>query len=175
MLLWILTRAKFHFNQLMLTLIFGVWASEPPPPPLEPGERLKRPGLIGLNIRNCCYSHRHTGLLSQQTKVDCWPSKGMGELPSPAAGGNCHTTDKPLRLRSRWQVSADERPFTLIQELSSWKQGRQYLRELVAFFFHFKGLLPREQVKHRGKKKCCLFLPEFFLIKNPNLVEIKRL
>ena len=41
----IMTRAKFHFNRLMLTLIFGVWASEPP---LGPGERLKRPGLIGL-------------------------------------------------------------------------------------------------------------------------------
>ena len=25
-----MTHAKFHFNRLMLTLIFGVWASEPP-------------------------------------------------------------------------------------------------------------------------------------------------
>ena len=41
----IMTHAKFHFNWLMLTLIFGIWASEPP---LGPGERLKRPGLIGL-------------------------------------------------------------------------------------------------------------------------------
>ena len=41
----IMTHAKFHFNQLMLTLIFGIWASEPP---LGAGERLKRPGLIGL-------------------------------------------------------------------------------------------------------------------------------
>ena len=40
----IMTHAKFHFNWLMLTLIFGIWASEPP----GPGERLKRPGLIGL-------------------------------------------------------------------------------------------------------------------------------
>ena len=31
----------------MLTLIFGIRASEPPPPP-GPGERLKRQGLIGL-------------------------------------------------------------------------------------------------------------------------------
>ena len=30
----------------MLTLIFGIRASEPP---LGPGERLKRPGLIGLS------------------------------------------------------------------------------------------------------------------------------
>ena len=37
----------------------------------------------------------------------------MGELPSRTTGGNCHTTDKPLRLWSRWQVSAHERPFTL--------------------------------------------------------------
>ena len=27
----IMTHAKFHFNQLMLTLIFGITASEPPP------------------------------------------------------------------------------------------------------------------------------------------------
>ena len=43
----IMTHAKFHFNWLMLTLIFGIWASEPPP---GPGERLKRPGLIGLKL-----------------------------------------------------------------------------------------------------------------------------
>ena len=42
----IVTHAKFNFNQLMLTLIFGIRASEPPP---RPGERLKRPGLIGVN------------------------------------------------------------------------------------------------------------------------------
>ena len=41
----IMTHAKFQFNRSMLTLIFGVWASEPL---LGPGERLKRPGLIGL-------------------------------------------------------------------------------------------------------------------------------
>ena len=28
-----MTHAKFHFNRLMLTLIFGIRASEPPPPP----------------------------------------------------------------------------------------------------------------------------------------------
>ena len=27
----IMTHTKFHFNWLMLTLIFGIWASEPPP------------------------------------------------------------------------------------------------------------------------------------------------
>ena len=40
-----MTHAKFNFNQLMLNLIFGIRASEPP---LRPGEQLKRPGLIGL-------------------------------------------------------------------------------------------------------------------------------
>ena len=29
----IMTHTKFHFNWLMLTLIFGIRASEPPPPP----------------------------------------------------------------------------------------------------------------------------------------------
>ena len=43
-----MTHAKFHFNRLMLTLIFGVWASEPPLP--RPGERLKRPCLTGLSV-----------------------------------------------------------------------------------------------------------------------------
>ena len=45
----IMTPAKFHFNWLMLTLMFGIRASEPP---LRPGERLKRPGLIGLGFTN---------------------------------------------------------------------------------------------------------------------------
>ena len=43
----IMTHAKFYFNRLMLTLIFAIRASEPP---LRPGERLKRPGLIGLTL-----------------------------------------------------------------------------------------------------------------------------
>ena len=42
----IMTRAKFHFNQLMVTLIYGIRTSELPP--LGPGDRVKRPGLIGL-------------------------------------------------------------------------------------------------------------------------------
>ena len=29
----IMALAKFHLNRLMLTLIFGIWASELPPPP----------------------------------------------------------------------------------------------------------------------------------------------
>ena len=44
-----MSHAKFNLNQFMLTLIFGIQASEPPPPPGS-GERLKRPSLIGLNI-----------------------------------------------------------------------------------------------------------------------------
>ena len=37
----VMTHAKFHFNRVMLTLIFGIRASELP---LGPGERLKRQG-----------------------------------------------------------------------------------------------------------------------------------
>ena len=39
-----MTHAKFNFNQLMLTLISGIRASEP----LGPRKQLKRPGMIGL-------------------------------------------------------------------------------------------------------------------------------
>ena len=47
----IMTHAKFHFNQLMLTLIFGVWASEPPP---RAWQTTKKAGLVGLNdMYNC--------------------------------------------------------------------------------------------------------------------------
>ena len=52
----IMIHAKFHFNQLMLTLISGVWASEPP---LGPGEPLKRPGLIGLIMLICTVADSH--------------------------------------------------------------------------------------------------------------------
>ena len=41
----IMTHAKFYFNRLMLTLIFGAWASEPPPPPWA---WTGKAGLIGL-------------------------------------------------------------------------------------------------------------------------------
>ena len=58
----ILTRAKFHFNQLMVTLIFGIRASEPPP---GPGERLKRLSLIGLSYD---YTMRFIGYDSIQTR-----------------------------------------------------------------------------------------------------------
>ena len=43
----IITHSKFDFSQFILTLIFGIQASEPP---VRPGERLKRPGLIELSI-----------------------------------------------------------------------------------------------------------------------------
>ena len=63
----IMTHAKFHFNRLMLTLIFGIRASEPPP--LGPGERLKRPGLIGLKDYVCLsqvYVHREKNTLDMK-------------------------------------------------------------------------------------------------------------
>ena len=34
----IMTHAKFHLNWLMLILIFGIWASEPPSPALQTTE-----------------------------------------------------------------------------------------------------------------------------------------
>ena len=44
----VITLAKFHFNWLMLTLIFGIRASDPP----RPGEQLKRQGMIRLIFPN---------------------------------------------------------------------------------------------------------------------------
>ena len=41
----LMTHATFHFNRLMVTLIFGIPVTIKAP---GPGERLKRPGLIGL-------------------------------------------------------------------------------------------------------------------------------
>ena len=49
----------FFFNQLMLTLIFAIRASEPH---FGPGKRLKRPSLIGL-ISRCFKLKRHTILV----------------------------------------------------------------------------------------------------------------
>ena len=43
----IMTHENFYFNRLMLSLIFGIQASETS---LRPGERLKSPGLIGLRL-----------------------------------------------------------------------------------------------------------------------------
>ena len=47
----IMTHAKFYFSRLMVTIMIGIWTSEPPGG--GAGERLKRPGLIGLktNLR----------------------------------------------------------------------------------------------------------------------------
>ena len=62
----IMIHAKFYFNRPMLTLIFAIWASEPPP---GPGERLKRPGLIGLNVVTTAYiPHAVIRLLSGSQK-----------------------------------------------------------------------------------------------------------
>ena len=63
----IMTHAKFHFNWLMLTLIFGIWASEPPP---GPGERLKRPSLIGLNCFVLPVFLLETTVLMQENTVN---------------------------------------------------------------------------------------------------------
>ena len=41
----IMTHAKFHFNRLMLTLIFGIWACPSP----RAWRTTERPGLIVLN------------------------------------------------------------------------------------------------------------------------------
>ena len=39
--------AKFHLNLLMVTLTFGIWASEPPP---RPGEKTQKAEPDRVNI-----------------------------------------------------------------------------------------------------------------------------
>ena len=41
----IMTHDKFHFNRLMLILIFGILASEPPPPPPRAWRTTEKAGL----------------------------------------------------------------------------------------------------------------------------------
>ena len=41
-----MTHAKFHFNWLMVTLIFGIWASEPPPSQARRTTEKAGPGRI---------------------------------------------------------------------------------------------------------------------------------
>ena len=50
----IMTHAKFHFNRLMLTLIFGIQASEPFPPP--PPRAWRTTEKAGPNRVKCEYS-----------------------------------------------------------------------------------------------------------------------
>ena len=45
----IITHAKFHFNQLMVTLIFGIRESEPPPPP-RARETIEKVGPDRVNV-----------------------------------------------------------------------------------------------------------------------------
>ena len=71
-----MTHAKFHFNRLMLTLIFGIWASEPP---FGPGERLKRPGLMGLMCRkDSLESKKKPKCLCSSRVTTSFPLKIMG-------------------------------------------------------------------------------------------------
>ena len=68
----IMTHAKFYFNRLMLTLIFTIWASEPPP---GPGKRLKGPGLIGLTVIPVAEIDGKRPLLSRTLILDIIPAK----------------------------------------------------------------------------------------------------
>ena len=63
----IMTHDKSHFSRLMLTLIFGIWASEPPSP--GPGERLKRPGLIGLKSIYLAFNVQKMVRFSNETSL----------------------------------------------------------------------------------------------------------
>ena len=47
----IITPAKFHFNRLMLTLIFGIRASEPAPPAWRTTEKA-RPDRVNIIQEN---------------------------------------------------------------------------------------------------------------------------
>ena len=50
----IMTHAKSHFNQLMLTLIFGIRASEHPPRAWRPTEKAGPDRVKGRNYKTLC-------------------------------------------------------------------------------------------------------------------------
>ena len=59
--------AKVHLSRLMVTLIFGIWASEPFP---RPGKKLRRLDLIGLrNGKNLPVLSRNIFHISQKKFV----------------------------------------------------------------------------------------------------------
>ena len=45
----VITQVKFHFNQLMVTLIFGIWASESSPPPARAWQTTEKVGPDMVN------------------------------------------------------------------------------------------------------------------------------
>ena len=49
----IITHEKFYFNQLMLTLLFGIWTSELPPPSLQAWQTTEkaRPDRVNIYLR----------------------------------------------------------------------------------------------------------------------------
>ena len=73
----IITQAKLRFNWLIITLIFGIWACAPLP---GPGERLKRPGLVGLKQTRekrftICSRQNHTHIQLQPTAPNIGKSR----------------------------------------------------------------------------------------------------
>ena len=46
----IMTHEKFHFNRLMVTLIFGIRACEPPPPPPKARRTTEKAGPDRINV-----------------------------------------------------------------------------------------------------------------------------
>ena len=59
--------AKVHLNRLMITFIFGIWASEPLP---RPGKTLKRLGLMGLtNDKKHSFLSRNIFHINQKTFI----------------------------------------------------------------------------------------------------------
>ena len=61
----IMPHAKFHFNRLMLTLIFGIRASEPPPPRTEKAGPDRVKSVLTRLVGN--KASRRYGLVNTQT------------------------------------------------------------------------------------------------------------
>ena len=110
----IMIHAKFHLSRLMLTLIFGIWVSEPP---LGPGERLKRPGPIALIHCSCS---KYTKPIAASAKNPYWVAPNCIDAMHHDAS---HSTENQwILLNTMW----DDLRLNLIYELLSKKNVVEY-------------------------------------------------
>ena len=74
----IIIHAKFHFSRLMVTFVFGIWASEPPAPPPPARRATGKPGPDRVKLLIYCRSrasknHCHQKSVTFQSEISTVP------------------------------------------------------------------------------------------------------